>query len=98
MQIDFYIFPFAQRAHYHALSMSYNDLEKSYRFGSLTDRQYKWAMLFCCWSAVRHEGKAGKWQDRCYESSGATGVDRRIVRIAALKERYVQKHFGQWAK
>lgn len=96
MNIDFYRFPFALRANYRALSMSYNDLTRQYQFGSIADKQYKWAMLFCCWGAVRSEGMAGAWQDRCYTASGAAGVDKRIERIAELKARYMQQHFGAY--
>lgn len=96
MNIDFYRFPFSLKSHYCALFMSHNDLVESYRFGSITERQYDWLMLFCSWSAVRLEGTAGKWQDRCYNAFGAAGVDKRIARIKKLKERYMAHHFGAY--
>ena len=96
MNIDFYRFPFKLQAHYKALSMSQDGLVRAYQDGSLTDAQYRWAMLFCCWSAWRHEGKAGKAQDRCYEAFGAAGLDKRIARIGKLREAYMQKHFGAY--
>ncbi len=96
--IDRYNFPIKLLEKYYSLNTSLNSLDKMRRFGSLSEIEYKWRRMFWEWSAPRFHGRAGKLQDRCYKAFGLAGVDRRIARIAKLKEKYIMATFGQWVK
>jgi hypothetical protein len=79
-----------------SLEYSLDQLEKAYNYGSITELEYRWRVLFWTWGAVRLTGKAGRLQDRCYDAFGLDGVDKRIARVKKLRERYIRKYYGEW--
>jgi hypothetical protein len=95
-KIDKPKFPLRLYYSFYSLNKSLAELESMYRFGSLTELEYRWRVLFWSWSAVRLTGKAGRLQDRCYDAFGLVGVDKRIERAKKLREQYIRKYYGEW--
>jgi hypothetical protein len=96
MKIDRPKFPFRLYDGYYSLNKSLAELDAMRRFGSISELEYRWRVLFWTWSTARFEGKAGKLQDRCYDAFGLAGVYKRIERVSRLRARYIMRHYGEW--
>lgn len=96
MTIDWPKFPFRLIPSYQTLGVSLAQLDEALRYGSITELEYRWRVLFWTWGAARFEGLAGAAQERCYSALGYEGVQRRMRRVEAIKGRYVEEHYGEW--
>lgn len=98
MKINIDILPFKLWPAYFSMNESMAQLDKRYSYGSLSSLEYRWRCFFWNWSTSRYSGKAGKLQDRCFDSFGMGGINRRIERVAKIRQKYMKHHFGDYAK
>ena len=69
--------------------LTYNQAMMHHRSGLITDRQWRWYVLFWVWSAVRIsdvEDGAAK-QARFCQTHGIEALERRMQRMNALRHR-----------
>jgi hypothetical protein len=65
----------------HLINLSYNDAERRYSNGGMSQRQWMIYCLFWDWSAARFSGGAGLRQEHLYRRRGPEALDRRILRF-----------------
>jgi hypothetical protein len=75
---------------------SYSQAQRMWSTGLITDRQWRWYVLFWTWSVPRFSNieQASNKQAKCREAHGFKGLERRFGRIQQLREKLIHHWLG----
>ena len=70
---------------------SYSQAQRMREAGVITDRQWRWYVLFWTWSVPRFSDleQASSKQDKCRKALGFKGLESRFVRIQLVRKKLI---------